>query len=501
MQRGAASWRAIGQERVNTDDVERQVCQTGEPATVADADAHRLRYVMPLKSVESCISCHEGAKEGDVLGAASVTVTTEAADAARASLTRTIVGLFGLAAVLGTVVLGLGLTRTVIRPVREIVHRIQDIAEGEGDLTKRIPMRKIKCSAVRKCGLEACPEYEKEANCWDTVGSNASEIHCPAILSGKFKSCRECSVTDMAIRGEIDELRYWFNTFISKVHNIIADVARSASEVASASTEIAASSEEMAVGMNEQTQQTTHVSAAVEEMSASVIEVARKSGEVAGKANESGQVAEEGGKVVAQTIEGMKSINEAVTASAGSVAELGHRGEQIGEIIEVINDIADQTNLLALNAAIEAARAGEHGRGFAVVADEVRKLADRTTKATEKIGESIKAIQTETTQAVERMNTGTVEVERGVESATEAGASLQKIVGGAQEVAGMIRDIAAAAEQQSVSAEEISRNIESISAVTRQATEGAGQAATAATQLSRRAEELQTMVGQFKISP
>ena len=374
------------------------------------------------------------AKEMDVAKAEGATAKTSAI----ASLI-TIVGI----SIFAGIVIGTLLGRGISKAVRATVAMIKDIAEGEGDLTKRLEVR-----------------------------SN----------------------------DELGQLATWFNKFVQKVHDIIGDVGASANDVASASTEIAASSEEMATGMNEQTQQITQVSAAVEEMSASVVEVARKSTDAARNASESGEVAQEGGKVVGRTIEGMKSINEAVTSSAASVAELGKRGEQIGEIIEVINDIADQTNLLALNAAIEAARAGEHGRGFAVVADEVRKLADRTTKATEEIGVSIKAIQTETTQAVERMNTGTVEVERGVESATEAGASLGKIVGGAQEVAGMIQDIAAAAEQQSASAEEISRNIESISAVTKQSSEGAGQAAAAATQLSRRAEELQTMVGQFKIS-
>jgi len=282
--------------------------------------------------------------------------------------------------------------------------------------------------------------------------------------------------------------------------NLITEVAGSAREVAAAATEIAASSEEMSQGMNDQNQQMFQISSAIEEMSASVVEVARKSGEAANNASESGRVAQTGGEVVEQTIEGMRAISDAVSAGAASVAELGKRGEQIGKIIDVINDIADQTNLLALNAAIEAARAGEHGRGFAVVADEVRKLADRTTKATQEIAESIKAIQTETGEAVQRMNTGTDQVAAGVESATEAGESLKTIVTSAQEVAGMIQSIAAAAEQQSAASEEVSRNVESVSAVSRQANEGANQAASAALQLSTKAEQLQRLVDTFKTS-
>ena len=196
----------------------------------------------------------------------------------------------------------------------------------------------------------------------------------------------------------------------------------------------------------------------------------------------------------------MDAIKDAVTSSSASVEELGRRGQQIGQIIEVINDIADQTNLLALNAAIEAARAGEHGRGFAVVADEVRKLADRTTKATEEIGESIRAIQTETDDAVQRMASGTEQVDAGVAKAREAGQSLGRIVSASQSVAQMIQSIAAAAEQQSAASEQISRNVESIASASNQASEGAGQAATAATQLSTKAEQLQALVARFKVN-
>jgi len=289
------------------------------------------------------------------------------------------------------------------------------------------------------------------------------------------------------------------NEMSGSLQALVVGVSSASREVAGAATQIAASSEEMAQGMGEQNQQVTQISAAVEEMSASVIEVARKSGEAANSAQESGKVAQEGGRVVSETIDGMNEISEAVSASAASVSELGKRGEQIGQIIEVINDIADQTNLLALNAAIEAARAGEHGRGFAVVADEVRKLADRTTKATEEIGESIKAIQTETDQAVQQMNAGTEQVQVGVQKATQAGQSLEQIVAGAQEVATMIESIAAAAQEQSAASEEVSRGVQSVSAVTNQSAEGASQSAMAANQLSTKAEELLALVGRFKL--
>jgi methyl-accepting chemotaxis protein len=334
------------------------------------------------------------------------------------------------------------ITRGIVKPIALVVERIKDIAQGEGDLTQRV---------------------------------------------------------DITSKDEVGELATWFNAFVTKVHDIVFEVSSATREVASAATEIAASNEEMASGMKEQSQQVTQVSSAIEQMSQSVVEVARKSSEAANQAQDAGKTAENGGVVVSDTIQGMTAISDAVSASATSVQELGKRGEQIGQIIEVINDIADQTNLLALNAAIEAARAGEHGRGFAVVADEVRKLADRTTKATEEIAVSIKAIQSETGQAVDRMNAGTQQVQVGVEKATQAGGSLKQIVTAATEVAKMIQSIAAATEEQSAASEQVSRNIESISAVTRQTSEATAQAAAAATQLSSKSEQLQSLVGQFKV--
>lgn len=195
----------------------------------------------------------------------------------------------------------------------------------------------------------------------------------------------------------------------------------------------------------------------------------------------------------------MNKIAEVVTRTAAVVKDLGKGSEQIGEIVRVIEEIADQTNLLALNAAIEAARAGEQGRGFAVVADEVRKLAERTTKATKEISDMIKTIQQNTNQAVVSMEEGTHEVEEGIQLANTAGSALKNIIDSSSKVADVVNQVAASTEEQSSAAEQVSRNIESVTAVIHQSAAGLQQIAQATENLNRLAENLQNITEQFII--
>ena len=298
---------------------------------------------------------------------------------------------------------------------------------------------------------------------------------------------------------EMGTLANWFNSFLDNMTNMVTEIRGTSQAVASASTQIAASADEMASGLQEQETQTQQVAAAVEELSQSVTEVAAKSSDATTASEQSQHLAEEGGMVVRSTVQEMEGIATEVNASAQTINALGVQSEKIGEIIAVINDIADQTNLLALNAAIEAARAGEHGRGFAVVADEVRKLAERTTQATEEVSSSIRGIQGETISAVTQIEAGSERVGKGVDLANQAGSSLETIVTGCQSVQGMVQDIAAAANEQASASDEIARAIENISSVTRQSSEGAGQASEAAGDLAHQAEQLMTLVGKFKV--
>jgi len=256
----------------------------------------------------------------------------------------------------------------------------------------------------------------------------------------------------------------------------------------------------MAAGAQEQSAQTSEVASAVEEMTRTILETTKNTSVAAEASKAAGDNAIDGGKAVSETIDGMNRISQVVQKSADTVLTLGQNSDKIGEIVQVINDIADQTNLLALNAAIEAARAGEQGRGFAVVADEVRKLAERTTNATKEIAAMIKAIQKDTSEAVSSIKEGTSEVEKGKEKANKAGDVLKKIVEGAKKVSDIVIQVAAASEEQASAAEEIGKNIESINNVINESATGIQQIARAAEDLNRLTNDLQNLVSQFKLN-
>jgi methyl-accepting chemotaxis protein len=286
----------------------------------------------------------------------------------------------------------------------------------------------------------------------------------------------------------------------TKLQFMVTEITHHAHDMASSSTELLRTSALMAQGTDEVVAQSNTVATAGEEMAATSNDIAQNCHLVAGSAKQANRAAADGADVVRHTIEVMASIADRVKSAAQTVEHLGARSDQIGEIIGTIEDIADQTNLLALNAAIEAARAGEQGRGFAVVADEVRALAERTTRATKEIGGMIKAIQQETRSAVSAMVEGSHEVERGTLETARSGKALEEIMEQINAVSEQASQIATAAEEQTATTSEISSNMLQITEVVQGTARGAEETSQAAKSLSAKSGELQRMVGQFKLS-
>jgi len=369
--------------------------------------------------------------------------TTSITDANKASQIALKIGVAISLIVIAVVALtGIFISVMIERNVMNVVETLDEIAKGEGDLTKRL-----------------------------TAKGN----------------------------DEIGKLVSSFNAFIGKLQTIISQVAGSTIQLSTAAEEMASISEESKTSSARQYKETEQVASAMNEMTATVHEVASNAEQAAASAHDASSEASNGHSVVDETISSINALAGEVDKAAEVILQLEKDSENIGAILDVIRGISEQTNLLALNAAIEAARAGEQGRGFAVVADEVRTLASRTQKSTEEIQQMIENLQAGTAQAVEVMESGRKQAHTSVENAGRAGKTLGTIASSVTTISEMNTQIATAAEQQTAVAEEINRNINNISELGEHVTSSSEMTATSSEELSRLSVILQELVGQFKV--
>ena len=313
----------------------------------------------------------------------------------------------------------------------------------------------------------------------------------------------ECDLTGrlrVKTKDEIGRLAHSFNGFLCKTNDSISSVIVDIHKVADSSEQLTSVTDSMACGVSEQMDKSTHIVVAMEEMAKTVASIMENSRLAAQQARNSADEARNGGEIIHRAVNDLKRFQISNSELVDKMVALGQRSSVIGTIVTTIDDIADQTNLLALNAAIEAARAGEHGRGFAVVADEVRKLSERTRLATQEIGSLIGGIQQELNDSVQDMGKSTQQVQQCTQSTEVAGENLDRIIEQTERSADMIAQIATAATEQSATTDEINNSIALIGIISQKSSQQAQEAAQSCESLSQFAFSLNSTVSRFKVS-
>ena len=351
--------------------------------------------------------------------------------------------IYAILMVLVSALIAYYVTRALLKPLNHLDDSMSELAGGQGDLTRRLPVKNAK--------------------------------------------------------DEIGEVAVSFNRFMDGLQGIIRELLDHAAQISRYAAQFSAVADRVAHGSKRQSEVVSTIVANMGNMAASIGIVSQSADEAETISREASEQAHQGEHVVLEASAEINRIADSVTQLAQTVTALGQRSDEISGIVQVIKDIADQTNLLALNAAIEAARAGEQGRGFAVVADEVRKLAERTTKATQEISDMIASVQNETKSAVNRTEDGIAQVRQGVLLANQAGDSLARINAGSSHTTEVIQGIASAAHQGRTASEEIGRSVDEIAQMAHERAEISQHISESAQQLDQLAVRLQDAVARFKV--
>ncbi|MBF0343259.1 MAG: methyl-accepting chemotaxis protein [Nitrospirae bacterium] len=331
-----------------------------------------------------------------------------------------------------------------------------------------------------------------------------SRLNTRPLVKG-VETMRQVTQGDLTVEIEVDcmdeigKLLTAIKEMVEKIRMMISTIKTSAESIATASEELSSNSSQMSRGINEQANRSSQIATAATQMSQTAADIAQNTSTISKSVEATANMATGGANIVNQSVEMVTAIAGTVEEASQFVTSLGDRSMKIGDIINVIKDIADQTNLLALNAAIEAARAGEQGRGFAVVADEVRKLAERTSKATSEISEMIGSIQNEVKSTVNSMDEVTQKVHTGVTHVTKAGNSLRDIVQSVEDLKGLVHNIATATEEMSSVSDTIQKDIEAVADISNEASAGSGEIAQSAADLAQLSVDLQRIIDQFRV--